>query len=122
VMFYLGYILSGTLEPSVSQVDEVFSNFNTSNTIYLLQSKHVLTKLCRRGEQTCARPFFCCDDLDFGPMTLKLDRNEYILTTYLRTEKEVARSSHSNVTASITTKIALKVKGQGQISPTSNNF
>jgi len=42
---------------------------------------------------------FCCPDLTLGPMTLKLDQDMGILTMYLHTENEVARSSSSKVTA-----------------------
>jgi len=38
--------------------------------------------------------FGCCD-LDLDPLTLKLDWEMEILKTYLLTEDEVARSSHS---------------------------
>jgi len=55
-------------------------------------------------------------------MTLKLNRDIDIHNTYLQTENEVARSNHSKVTVLISTKIALKVKGQGQMSVTSNHF
>jgi len=57
-------------------------------------------------------------------MTLKLKYDLDILTMYLQTENEVARPSRSKVKAWIEkhTKIALKVKNQGQIPPTFNHF
>jgi len=72
------------------------------------------------GSTNLRAAVFCCHDLDVGPMTLKMDRNIDILKTYLHAI--VARSSHSTLIASINTNIALKVKGQGQMSPTSNHL
>jgi len=68
------------------------------------------------------RDRFCCRDLDLGPMTFKLDRDIDIFKTYLHTENKVAKSSRSKVTTSVSTKIALKVKGQGQMSQTFNHL
>jgi len=48
------------------------------------QTKHI--KLCPRGAHTCARPLFCCPDLDINPMTLKVDGGLDILKMYLHTE------------------------------------
>jgi len=79
---------------------------------------------CPRGAQTCARLFFAdVVDLDLKPMTLKLDPDLDIRKMYPHTENEVAWSSHCKdiAWAEKNTKIALKVKGQGQISPTFKN-
>jgi len=67
--------------------------------------------------------FRCCD-LDLWPMTLKLNRDLDILKMCLQTENEVARSTHSKLNGLNweSTRIALKVKGQGQMLPTSNRF
>jgi len=70
--------------------------------------------------QTCAPPFFAAVPW-FAPMILKLDRDVNIFKTCLQTENEVTRSSRSKVIAYISTEIALKVKGQGQMSPTSKH-
>jgi len=58
-------------------------------------------------------------------MTLKLEGDLDILKMYLHTANEVARLRHSKVLtlnkmcmAITSEKIALKVKGQGQMSPT----
>jgi len=67
-------------------------------------------------------PVFSCRDLDLGPMTLKPDRDIDIPKTYLHTANEVARSSLSEVIAYVSTKIVLRVKGQGQMSPTFKHF
>jgi len=63
-------------------------------------------------------------------MTLKLEGDLDILKLYLHTENEVARLKHSKllimdeigIANKKHTKIFLKVKGQGQMSPTSNYF
>jgi len=59
----------------------------------------------------------CCD-LDINPMTLKLEGDLDILKMYVHTESEVVglHGKWKN------TKTALKIKGQGQLSPTSNHF
>jgi len=38
--------------------------------------------------------YLCCSDLDLGPMTLSLNRELDILKMCLRTDSEVATSSH----------------------------
>jgi len=90
---------------------------------------------------------FCCRDLDLEPVTLKLDHDSDILQMYLLTENEVPRSRRCNglsasevttlrrytnlfiiiiiiiILSWKSTKIApIDVKGQGQMSPTSNHF
>jgi len=50
-------------------------------------------------------------DRDLGPMTLEVEWDIYILTTYLHAENEVDRSSRSKVIARISMQIALEVKG-----------
>jgi len=62
-------------------------------------------------------------------MTLKFEDNLDILKMYLHTENEVARLRDSKLLTVDdrygklkNAKIALKVKGQGQMSPTSNHF
>jgi len=73
--------------------------------------------------------FRCCD-LDINPMTLKFVGDLDILKMYFHAENEVARLRHSKLLTvdEICTaneknaKIALKVKGRGQMSPTSNHF
>jgi len=73
-----------------------------------------------RGERKPAR----CHLFTTVTLTLKLDWDLVILKAHLHTENGVARSIHSNVIAEIhvSTKIALKVKGQGQMLPTFNHF
>jgi len=73
--------------------------------------------------------FFRCCDLDINPITLKLEGDIDILKVYLYTENEVARLRHSKLLTvdeicmanEINTNIALEVKGQGQMSPTSSS-
>jgi len=81
-------------------------------------------KLCPRGAQTYAWLLFWCRDLDLKSMALKLDTDLDILKMYPHYENEVARSSHCKGIewAEKNTKIALKVKGQSQMSPTSNHL
>jgi len=68
-------------------------------------------------------------------MTLKLERDLNILKMYLHTENKVASLRHAKLLKLYdqlmlaiagemvkNTKITLNVKGQGQISPTSNHF
>jgi len=54
---------------------------------------YLIIKLCPKGAHNCARPLFCCRDLDLGPVTLNLDRDLDVLKVYLHTENE----SHSKV-------------------------
>jgi len=69
-------------------------------------------------------------DLDINPMTLKLEGDLDILKMYLHIKNEVSRSKHSKLLTvdeiymanEKNMKIALKVKGQGQMSPTSKHF
>jgi len=65
-------------------------------------------------------------NLYINPITLKLEGDLDILKMYLHTDDEVARLRHSMdkicMANEKNTKIALKVKGQGQMSPTSNHF
>jgi len=65
--------------------------------------------------------FRCCD-LDFGPMTLKLNPDLDILKMCIQTENEVARSSHSKHIARILKKYGNISRGQSLISPTSNHI
>jgi len=60
--------------------------------------------------------------LDINPMTLKLEGDLDILKMYLHTEDEVTRLKHSELLTVDETCIVFKVNGQGQISPTFNNF
>jgi len=78
--------------------------------------------MCPRGVHTCARPLFRCCDLDINLMTSKLEGNLDILKMYLHAENEVARLRHSKLLTVDACDIALNVKGQGQMSPTSNHF
>jgi len=62
-------------------------------------------------------------------MTLTLEGDLHILKTYLHTESEVATLRHSRLLTVNEIRMAnekkrkqLKVKGQGQMSPTSNSF
>jgi len=55
-------------------------------------------------------------------MTLKLDRDLNSLKVHPHTENEVPWSSQVIAGAKKSMKIALKVKGQGQISPTFEHF
>jgi len=65
-----------------------------------------------------------------NPMPLKLEGDLDILIMYLHTESEIARLIQSKLvtvdeicmTDEKNTKIALKVKGQGYMSPTSNHL
>jgi len=84
--------------------------------------------LCTRGAHTCVLPLFCCRDLNINPMTLKLEGDLDILKMYFYTENEVARLRHSKLLImdeicmayEKNTKIALRIKGQRQMSPTFN--
>jgi len=74
----------GNVEPAASDVI-VYKCTADSSVILTPQTtlfqesvpctKSNLIKLCPRRAQTCALPFFCCRDLDLGPMTLKLNRD-----------------------------------------------
>jgi len=86
-------------------------------------------KLCQKGAHTCARPLFCFRDLYINPLTLKLEGGLDILKMYLQTENEVAMLRHSKLLieddtcmAMKNTNIALKVKGQGELSPIFSHF
>jgi len=66
---------------------------------------------------------FLCRDLDINPVTLKLEGDLDILKMYLHAENKVAGLKQSKLltvdetcmTNEKNTKIALKVKGQGQM-------
>jgi len=67
--------------------------------------------------------FFRSHDLDLGPMTLTLERDLDILQMHFQTEKEVARLSHlKGIAWAKNTKIVPKIKGQVQMSPTSDHI
>jgi len=81
------------------------------------------------GAHTCAWPLFHCRDLDINPTILKLKGDIDILRMYLRTKNEVARLRHLKLLTvdeicmanKKNMKIVLKIKNQGQTSPTSNH-
>jgi len=86
-------------------------------------------KLCPRGAHTCARPLFRWCDFDINPMTLKLEDDLDILKMYLHAKNEFAVLGHSKLCNGgwdmhgkwKSTKIALEVNGQGQMSSTSKH-
>jgi len=71
---------------------------------------------CVQGEH---KPTRSCRDLDLKPTTLKLDRDLDILKAHPHAKSKVPWSSQVIAETEKSTKIALNVKGQGQIPPTS---
>jgi len=59
---------------------------NGDLTVFMSLTCQGKINLCPKGAHTCARPFFCCRDLDNKPMTLKLDGGLDIQKKYLHTE------------------------------------
>jgi len=90
-----------------------------------------LINRCPRGAHTCARPLFCCCDVEINPMTFKLECDLDILTTYHRANNEVARLRHSKllelheISRPMSIKSEKKKKyendSQSQMSPTFNH-
>jgi len=54
-----------------------------TGTIMVWYREQRIIKRCPREAHTCARPLLRCCDLDFNPMTLKLEGNLDILKMYL---------------------------------------
>jgi len=66
---------------------------------------------------TRARPYFCCRDLDLGPVTLKLyliHGRRYSEIVYPYRKRSCSVKPFNSYSLINSTKIALKVKGQGQ--------